>query len=101
MELRPRTSKGTVAKTDAEEILRDRDAETLDGPGGTTARHNAMPTAVEPPVALQFPQIVALSLALSSLGYSLLGRAIPGDLTETWKSLETWGDVALVTGWRM
>lgn len=101
VELRPRTPKGTVAKTDAEEILRDLDAESEDGPGGDAARDGAIRPAVEPPVAFQFPQVVALSLALSSLGYSLMGRAMPGELPETWKTLDTWGDVAIVTGWRM
>lgn len=97
VELRPRTPKGTVAKTDAEEILRDLDAQSEGGP----SENAAIGAAVEPPVALQFPQVVALSLALSSLGYSLLGRAMPGELTETWKTMESWGDVAVFTGWRM
>ena len=93
VELRPRTSKGAVAKTDAEEILRDINAET------SVAGAPATPS--EMPLALQFPQMVALSLALSSLGYSLLARAAPGELVGTWKALDTWGDVALFTGWRM
>lgn len=94
VELRPRTAKGTVARTDAEDTPRDL-AE------GSPSAKAAMRPVVEPPLALQFPQMVALSLALSSLGYSLLGRVAPGELTETWKALDTWGDVALVTGWRM
>lgn len=101
VELRPRTPRGTVAKTDAQEILRDLDAESVDGPSGNMTRESSDRPAVEPPVVLQFPQVVALSLALSSLGYSLLGRAMPGELTEAWKSLDTWGDVAIVTGWRV
>lgn len=100
VELRPRTAKGAVAKTDAEEILRDMDAEASGG-SGAPARRDQESAVPEPPVALQFPQVVALSLALSSLGYSLLARAKPDEMDQTWKPLETWGDVAIVTGWRM
>lgn len=99
VELRPRNAKGAVAKVDAEEILRDADAEAA----GRGARQPALGGAhalAGLPALAQFPLVVALSLALSSMGYTFLERVAPGEIGDTWKTLNAPEDVALVIGWK-
>ncbi|EFY93882.1 hypothetical protein J3459_007581 [Metarhizium acridum] len=53
------------------------------------------------PLALQFPLTVALNFALSSLGRMIISQVSNGELESLTRSQDTWGEVALVTGWRM
>lgn len=99
VELRPRNAKGTVAKADAEEILRDIDAEANARGARQPALGGAHAIARLPALA-QFPLVVALSLALSSMGYTFIERVAPGEIGETWKTLNASDDVALVVGWK-
>lgn len=61
----------------------------------TTRRKSKMPSP------LQFPLVVLLSLAFSSVGYSLVYPWTKGVLAEHARVLDSWSEVALLTGWRM
>ncbi|GJN77294.1 hypothetical protein PLIIFM63780_000784 [Purpureocillium lilacinum] len=53
------------------------------------------------PVALQFPIAAALSFALASLGYSIVGEVSKGELVSVIHAQDTWGQVAILAGWRI
>ena len=53
------------------------------------------------PVAVQFPIAAALSFALASLGYSIVGEVSKGELVSVMRAQDTWGQVAVLAGWRM
>lgn len=53
------------------------------------------------PTALQFPLVAVLSFSISSLCYSFLSEWSRGELAGISKSLDTWGEVATLAGWRM
>lgn len=53
------------------------------------------------PKALQFPLVTVLSFSISSLCYSFLSEWSRGELAGISKSLDTWGEVATLAGWRM
>lgn len=53
------------------------------------------------PPAAQFPLAAALSFAMASLGYSLLGEMTKGELAAVSRSQDTWGEVAILAGWRL
>ncbi|SPO00519.1 uncharacterized protein DNG_03267 [Cephalotrichum gorgonifer] len=102
VELRPRTARGTVAKTDAEEILRSLDADAVDSPVAEGSEGDVETwRAAKLPAPVQFPLVVILSLTVSSLGQSLLGTLTQGELAAVSKPLDTGEDIALVTGWRI
>ncbi|KAK8140312.1 hypothetical protein PG984_000378 [Apiospora sp. TS-2023a] len=61
----------------------------------TTRRESKLPKP------LQFPLVVILSLAFSSVGYSLVYPWTKGVLAEHARVLDSWGEVALLTGWRI
>ncbi|KAK7923310.1 hypothetical protein PG985_007381 [Apiospora marii] len=61
----------------------------------TTRRESKLPKA------LQFPLVVILSLAFSSVGYSLVYPWTKGVLAQHARVLDSWSEVALLTGWRM
>ena len=49
---------------------------------------------------LQFPLVAALSFALTSFGYGVLGAATEGELAAVSRSQDSWGEVAVLVGWR-
>lgn len=51
--------------------------------------------------SLHFPLAVALSFALASLGYSLVGELSKGELASVSRSQETWEEVGVLAGWRL
>ncbi|KAJ0298803.1 hypothetical protein COL5a_009445 [Colletotrichum fioriniae] len=53
------------------------------------------------PKALQFPLVTVLSFSISSLCYSFLSEWSRGELAGISKSLDTWGEVATLAGWRI
>ncbi|GKT80927.1 hypothetical protein ColTof4_13350 [Colletotrichum tofieldiae] len=53
------------------------------------------------PTALQFPLVTVLSFSISSLCYSFLSEWSRGELAGISKSLDTWGEVATLAGWRI
>lgn len=53
------------------------------------------------PTPLQFPLVTILSLSVSSLCYSFLNERSGGELARVGKSLDTWGEVCVLAGWRM
>ncbi|KAJ0286496.1 hypothetical protein CBS470a_005882 [Colletotrichum nupharicola] len=53
------------------------------------------------PTALQFPLVAVLSFSISSLCYSFLSEWSRGELAGISKSLDTWGEVATLAGWRI
>lgn len=53
------------------------------------------------PCAVQFPLIVALSFALSTLGSIVISQVSKGELESLTRSQDTWNEVAIVAGWRM
>jgi hypothetical protein len=53
------------------------------------------------PVVVQFPLVATLSFAMASLGYSLLGEMTKGELASVSRSLDTWGEVGVLAGWRL
>lgn len=53
------------------------------------------------PTVLQFPLVTVLSFSISSLCYSFLSEWSRGELAGISKSLDTWGEVAILAGWRM
>ena len=53
------------------------------------------------PVWAQFPLATTLSFAMASLGYSLLGEFTKGELASVSRSQDTWGEVAVLAGWRV
>ncbi|KAK7941191.1 uncharacterized protein PG986_013578 [Apiospora aurea] len=61
----------------------------------TTRRGSKLPKHV------QFPLVVILSLAFSSVGYSLVYPWTKGVLAEHARVLDSWNEVALLTGWRI
>jgi hypothetical protein len=61
-------------------------------------------TAVRPskiPPLLRFPLVIVLSLTLSSLLYSFTSDYTAAELARVSKSLDSWGQVAALLGWRM
>ena len=61
---------------------------------------SAAPASKLPP-GVQFPLAVTLSFALASIGYNLLGEVSKGDLAAVSRSQDTWGEVGILTGWRL
>ena len=53
------------------------------------------------PKALQFPLIVVLHLAISSLGYSFLHQWSGNELVTIAKTPGTWSEWSLLAGWRV
>ncbi|KAG6000181.1 hypothetical protein E4U54_001522 [Claviceps lovelessii] len=53
------------------------------------------------PGAAHFPLTVALSFALSTLGNVVLSQVSQGQLQSLTRSSDTWGEVAILTGWRI
>ncbi|EFY98880.1 hypothetical protein MAA_06019 [Metarhizium robertsii ARSEF 23] len=53
------------------------------------------------PFAMQFPLILALNFALSSLGRMIISQVSNGELELLTRTQDTRGEVALVAGWRM
>lgn len=53
------------------------------------------------PFAVQFPLILALNFALSSLGRMIISQVSNGELELLTRTQDTRGEVALVAGWRM
>lgn len=53
------------------------------------------------PVVVQFPLVVTLSFVMASLGYSLLSEVTKGELAGVSRSQDTWGELALLAGWRV
>ncbi|KAL0931866.1 uncharacterized protein CTRU02_212819 [Colletotrichum truncatum] len=53
------------------------------------------------PTALQFPLVTVLSFSISSLCYSFLSEWSRGELAGISKSLDTWGEVTALAGWRI
>lgn len=58
-----------------------------------------MPTSKLPPL-LRFPLLVALSLTLSSVSYTLSARYMAGELAGVSRRLDQWWEVAALVGWR-
>lgn len=52
------------------------------------------------PYAMRFPLLVTLSMALSSLLYSLVAEYITGDLARVSRDLGEWLEVGALVGWR-
>ncbi|KJZ71784.1 hypothetical protein HIM_08804 [Hirsutella minnesotensis 3608] len=50
---------------------------------------------------LHFPIVAALSFCMASLGYSLVGELSKGQLAALSRSQDTWGEVAVLAGWRL
>ncbi|PKS06840.1 hypothetical protein jhhlp_006916 [Lomentospora prolificans] len=98
VELRPRTAKGTVASRANDPTVR-KSADDDIADGSTRADTAAQVTKL--PTPLQFPIVTVLSLALSSLGYALLGAVTQGDLAAVARSTDDLQDVAILTGWRI
>lgn len=72
-------------------------AATATAPPSRPTRH-----ASRLPAPIQFPLVVVLSFAISSLGYSILDGWSGGGLAgASSRSLDAWSDVALLAGWRM
>jgi hypothetical protein len=59
-----------------------------------------IPTARLPP-PLRFPLLVALSLTLSSISYTLAARYTAEELASVSRKLDQWWEVAALVGWRM
>jgi hypothetical protein len=53
------------------------------------------------PVPLQFPLVVILSLAVSSVGYSLTYPYTKAAIAVHARSLDSWGEYGALFGWRM
>ncbi|KAF4996223.1 hypothetical protein FDECE_12531 [Fusarium decemcellulare] len=53
------------------------------------------------PDQIQFPLAVAASFVMASLGYSLLGELTGAELAAVSRSQDTWGEIALLAGWRV
>ena len=53
------------------------------------------------PGALQFPLAAGMSFALASLGYSIVGELSQGELVSVSRLQDTWGEVAVLAGWRV
>ncbi|UNI14101.1 hypothetical protein JDV02_000771 [Purpureocillium takamizusanense] len=53
------------------------------------------------PVLVQFPIAAALSFALASLGYSIVGEVSKGELVSVFRAQDTWGHLAILAGWRI
>lgn len=53
------------------------------------------------PVWAQFPLLATLSFSMASMGYSLLGAVTKGELAAVSRSQDTWGEVAILAGWRL
>jgi hypothetical protein len=53
------------------------------------------------PKPLQFPLVVVLSLALSSLLFSLIAEFTTGDLASISKHSESWAEIAGLLGWKV
>ncbi|KHN99586.1 uncharacterized protein MAM_02439 [Metarhizium album ARSEF 1941] len=81
---RPAGAKGAVI-TAAEEVA----AEAVESGNGRL------------PCAVQFPLTVALRFALSTLGRIVISQVSSGELESLTRSQDTWGEVALVTGWNI
>jgi hypothetical protein len=59
----------------------------------------ALPTSKLPPL-LRFPLLVALSLTLSSVLYTLAAEYTAGELASVSRRLDKWWEVAALVGWR-
>lgn len=53
------------------------------------------------PEQAQFPLVVAASFAMASLGYSVLGELTGAELATVSRSQDTWGEIAVLAGWRV
>lgn len=53
------------------------------------------------PAIVKFPIAATLSFCMASLGYSLVGELSKGELAAVSRSQDTWGEVAILAGWRM
>lgn len=97
----PPSAKKAVAK--AETALVDKTHAALDAaaeaaPAVLAAQDRRRSTL---PPMLRFPLAATLSFAVASLGYSLLGEVTKGELAAVSRSQDTWGEVAVLAGWRM
>lgn len=52
------------------------------------------------PTLIQFPLVIILSLAVSSVGYSLTYPFTKAAIAVHARSLDTWGEYAALMGWR-
>ncbi|KAK8021471.1 hypothetical protein PG990_006609 [Apiospora arundinis] len=73
----------------------------MDSPAKTPTVEMAKRRKSKLPGPLQFPLVVILSLAFSSVGYSLVYPWTKGVLADHARVLDSWGEVALLTGWRV
>ncbi|EQL02712.1 hypothetical protein OCS_01566 [Ophiocordyceps sinensis CO18] len=53
------------------------------------------------PAIVKFPIAATLSFCMASLGYSLVGELSKGELAAVSRSQDTWGEVAILAGWRI
>jgi len=95
MELRART-KGVVAKSSL-----DNDSQNDEWRLGMGSENSITRRTRRLPMPVRFPLVVVLSFAISALSYSLLGELTNGELAEVSKSLDSWAEVSMITGWRM
>ncbi|KAF6813698.1 hypothetical protein CMUS01_12777 [Colletotrichum musicola] len=81
----------TATKEDISEQISDRDRD----------HHHQRRQRSHLPTVLQFPLVTVLSFSISSLCYSFLSEWSRGELAGISKSLDTWGEVAILAGWRI
>lgn len=72
----------------------------VDKTSAMVAQDDAPVRATKLPRAVQFPLLVTLSMALSSLLYSFAAEYIAGDLARVSRNLGEWWEVAALVGWR-
>lgn len=94
-----------AAKAEAEAEASDSTSVVVSAPvsedaGGLVALAPQAVASKLPPAA-QFPLAVTLSFAMASIGYSLLGEVSKGDLAAVSRSQDTWGEIAILTSWRL
>lgn len=96
-ELRPRTSNGAVLRASPEKSV----AGASGAEGAGAQKPSPVVRVAKLPLAIQFPLVLVLSLAVSSVAYSLLSSHAKGELARVSKSLDSWEDVAVVAGMRI
>jgi hypothetical protein len=69
--------------------------------GPTVAPSSSMSRASKLPKHLHFPLVAVLSLSLSALGYALTDPYTRAVLAPRARPLDTWEELALLTGWKV
>ncbi|OHE94652.1 hypothetical protein CORC01_10053 [Colletotrichum orchidophilum] len=95
------TVEALAVVNDATEVAAAKQVEALQISDRDRDHQNPRKQRSHLPTAVQFPLVTVLSFSISSLCYSFLSEWSRGELAGISKSLDTWGEVATLAGWRV